>query len=196
MTGKILNSIMELMPLRRGRKNLQRKKKKMANNEAEVIVKPENPLSNFPKPLLIGALILILATVAFVSYFLGSTTKSQPVSEEQKEAMIKEADLPLPASILQNPLIYEWKGSVEGVLIAKTDTNITLGKNGKRITITVLKNYTKFYRLPSSQELSLADIPLNSSLRGDIIITKEGHPQLTVPGEVVGGIFHLPSIQR
>lgn len=171
----------------------------MSNGNPIIVTKPPDFFSSH-KAIIIGILsilnIIIIAILLSSKFIIPSTKQPQTQPNNVNKKTVTEDELPIKLSILQNPLIYEWKGSVEGILVAKTDTNITLEKNGKRITVTVLKNYTKFYRLPSSQELSLVDIPLNSFLRGDIIITKAGQPQLAVPGEVVGGIFHLPSTKR
>lgn len=194
---------MELMPLRRRKKNLQRKKKMEADpkvqNEAEVIMKPENPLSNLPKPVLIGGgLVLILATVAFVSYSLGSASKSQPVSE-QKEPVVKVTDLPLPISTLQNPLIYEWQGSVEGVLVEKNDKNFTLEKDGKRITITVKNGYTAFYKqgATGSAKLTIKDVPEGTTVRGTVWLSLKGKLALSgVADDVVGGTFSFSTPQK
>lgn len=161
-------------------------------NEAEVMVKPENPLSRLSKPVLIGGLILILATVAFVSYFLGSTNKSQPVSDKQTESVVKVADLPLPISTLQNPLIYEWQGSVEGVLVEKNDQNFTLEKDAKRITISIKKDYTAFYKqgATGSAKLTIKDVPEGATVRGIIWLALKDKLALTgVTDDIVGGTF-------
>lgn len=190
---------MELVPLRRRRKNLQRKKKKM-ENEAEIITKPKNPLSNLPKPLIIGALILILTILAFVSFrFFGSTGKPQIVSDKQKEPMVKEADLPLPVSTLQNPLIYEWQGSVEGVLVEKNDKNFTLEKNDKRITISIKKSYTAFYKqgATGSAKLTIKDVPEGATVRGTVWLALKGKLALTgVVDDIVGGTLSFSTPQK
>lgn len=159
--------------------------------EAEVIVKPENPLSNLPKPVLMAGLVLLLVTVASVSYYLGS---NQP-----KEPMIKEATLPLPSSTLQNPLIYEWQGSVEGVLVEKNDQNFTLEKDGAKLTISIKKDYTAFYKqgATGSANLGIKDVPDGATVRGIIWLASKNKLALTgAVGDIVGGTFSFATPQK
>lgn len=190
------------MPSRR-RKKSGRKKKRMNGdqktqndiNRAEVIVNPQNPLSNLPKPLLIGGLILILAITAFVSYSLGSS-KSQPASDQQKEPVVKEAELPLPVSTLQNPIIYEWQGSVEGKLVAKTDQNFTLEKEGNKLNITIKENYTYFRKEGAlgTPTLTISDVPIGAYVRGIVWLAAKDKVVLTeTAGDIVGGVFSFSS---
>src|SRR3972149_617902 len=76
---------------------------------------------------------------------------------------------------LQNPLFLEWFGSVEGTLVDKDDSSFVLENSGSRLTIKVHEKLTSFGKLDSSGErinLKLADIPLESRLRGSALINK------------------------
>lgn len=177
------------MTLGRRRKKSDRKKNKKMEGVPEVIVKPQDPLSNLPKPLLIGTLILILIITAFVSYFVGSS-KSQPVSDQQKEPMVKEADLPLSVSTLQNPVITGWSASVEGILVKKDQGTFTLEKNGKQLIIGIHPKLTSFASTAPKAErkspLTIEDIPIGSTMQGMAILQNPTSGGLTsVTGERV-----------
>lgn len=125
-----------------------------------------------------------------------------PLKPTQKSAItpqITKADLPLPVSsnLLKNPIIYEWRGTITGKLIAKDEHTLTLTDDkGNEITITdLLPNgtgtfktmYLKYLKKTGSRpaELALKDIPLGTTLRGDIIIFKN------FPNTPVANVFTI-----
>ncbi len=132
--------------------------------------------------IFLSFLILIpLGFYIFKTYFLKTPAQTpvQQPTQIQSEPGIKESELPVAVDILQNPMVYEWRGSVEGVLTQKDDKSITLEKDGKSITISVdlNPNYTgtKFFKGkptkdPKSNFISLDNIQLNTKLRGDFFV--------------------------
>lgn len=127
----------------------------------------------------------------------------RPYSEKQQgstsnlfqDQTIKESELPIAADIFKNPIVYEWWGSVEGILVAKDDQSITLEKNGNRITILIKDEPggtgTSFFTEesaklgPKAQETPINDIPLGSHLRGNFLV----HP--ADKNKIIGSSFTI-----
>lgn len=103
---------------------------------------------------------------------------------------IDESKLPISLSLLTNPIVYEWRGSVEGKLTKKDEHAFTLlDDQNNSITITdkmpsgdVFKTVF-FDKSNSNKQISLKDIPLGSTLLGDFFIFKGG------PNTPVGSSF-------
>ncbi|MBI2329993.1 hypothetical protein HYU94_01240 [Candidatus Daviesbacteria bacterium] len=101
---------------------------------------------------------------------------------------IDQANLAVPYSLLLNPMVYEWRGSVEGTLIAKTKDSITLKKHGSTMTIPINlpPNGTKFfYQIDATdennaptdpmKEVPLEQVSLNRWLVGDFFVYSQNH---------------------
>lgn len=126
-------------------------------------------------------LILILIPVGsylYANYFRKSPAPPAPAPVASKNTL-EEENSPIALDILQNPLVYEWRGSVEGILVAKDEKSITLEKDNQKITISVDLNPdytgTKFYSNKPTKDLKapslkLEDIPIGSYLRGDFFV--------------------------
>lgn len=125
--------------------------------------------------------------------------KSQPPATPQiatSSASIKEEDLPIALDILKNPMVYEWRGSVEGTLVTKDEKSISL-MNDKSQTIRILVDLsptgTKFFYLPKGPNktksvdnyVKLDDIPLGSKLTGEFWVF------LDRKNEMKGGSFTI-----
>ena len=107
---------------------------------------------------------------------------------------ITQAELPLPISILKNPLVYEWRGSVEGTLTKKSKTEFTLSKDGNEFTVKFKEGYTKFIQIPPGKEILLENIAEGTFLRGVVVIVQKGGPQLSGnPEDAIGEIFRIQS---
>lgn len=135
------------------------------------------------KLLWIFALILILIPFGawvYATYFMKSATPSAPLPPAAKNTL-EEDSSPIAFDILKNPLVYEWRGSVEGTLTAKDEKSITLTDDkGNKITIIVQSSSkeitgTTFYRNkptkdPRTNFIALEDIPLGIKLAGDFFV--------------------------
>lgn len=131
-------------------------------------------------PFWIVLLILTLVLISVGSYLYKTyfTKPTAPATQPVAEPTIKESELPIAFDILQNPLVYEWRGSVEGTLTAKDDKSITLSDD-KDQTITILVNLnpngTRFFYIPKGPNktksvdnlINLSEIPIGSKLSGE-----------------------------
>ncbi len=139
------------------------------------------------KLLWILGLFLILIPASFYLYkiyFLKNPAQTpvQQPTQVQSEPSIKESELPVAVNILQNPMVYEWRGSVNGTLTAKDDKSITLTDDqGHSIIIPITPSSEKitgtvFYKRetknnkPQYGPISYMDIPLGTKLRGDFFV--------------------------
>lgn len=109
-----------------------------------------------------------------------------PTSSSQKEFTLSstppkpsfdESKLPISLSLLTNPIVYEWRGSVKGKLTKKDERTFTLvDEVGNSIAITDTtasgaKFKTMFFdKADQTKQISLKDIPLGSILLGDFFI--------------------------
>lgn len=118
----------------------------------------------------IGLLLLIIGFLAgFFAY------RYLPVTKQADQSK-----LPISQELLRNPLIYEWRGSVAGNLVAKDKYTFTLKNDkGNSLDISTLTSEgqpwsVKFFLLQNNawQEASLSAIPVGTKLRGDFFIFK------------------------
>lgn len=134
------------------------------------------------KFILVGIVILL---VGFLSGFLTKNLIQGRSTETSK--------LPIDSKLLQNPLVYEWRGSVKGKLVQKDENSFTLeNDSGNRITITnkmptgeIFRTYFSELTIPGPTQVELKDISLGTSLRGDFFIFKGG------PDIPVGSSFQI-----
>src|SRR3989338_6952386 len=100
--------------------------------EPQVIVSSPN---RFKLPIIIASGIITLLVLNFLA-----------INYLNKRSIDRE-NLAVPYSLLRNPMVYEWRGSVEGTLIAKTKDSIILKKNNATMTIPINteSNGTKFF---------------------------------------------------
>lgn len=113
---------------------------------------------------------------------------SQPQSPQLQQ--ITEADLPVGLFLLKNPIVYEWRGSVEGKLIKKDAHLFTLeDKNGKRIDITDITPSGEIFKTifldTEGKQTTLSTVSVGTTLRGDFWVFKGGK------NTPVGGRFQV-----
>lgn len=131
--------------------------------------------------------LLVLAFLWIKDQSLFQPKQSTP-PVATSSAVIKEENLPIALDILQNPLVYEWRGSVEGTLVAKDEKSITLEKDRKRIILPInpgpagVKFYTKglFIAEPTKEDrfLSIDKIAIGTKLRGEFWVFPSKKDQL------------------
>lgn len=132
--------------------------------------------------------VLIYIGVLLLGFFLGFGTlfflggKIPIFSSLPKKSTIDETKLPISLSLLKNPIVYQWSGSVKGKLIKKDEHNfILIDDQGNSITITdILPSGEKwkaifFDKANKNKETSYSAIPLNSTLVGNFFIFKTDH---------------------
>ena len=123
----------------------------------------------------------------------------QPSQQPTIAPQIPKADLPtdLPISLrlLQNPAVYEWRGSVTGKIVAKDEHTLTLeDEKGNKITVTDLlpngsgtfkTTYLKYIKKTNSRpiKLTLKNISLRTMLRGEFFVFKN------FPDTPIGSMF-------
>lgn len=111
-----------------------------------------------------------------------------------KYKQISEDELPIALYLLKNKIVTQWRGYIEGTLIAKDEQAITI-KDDKGNSLIIPnrvnpedKMNTLFfdpdvYKTSKKGYVTLDDIPLQSQLRGDFFV---------IPGlknRIVGGSF-------
>ena len=166
------------MPLKRGKKH-QRKRKmesdpKVQNeintrtpNEAVTVIQASK---NFPlKFVFIGIGVIVYTLLIF---YLAA--KFQPFSAKelkQPEVAITQEESPISIDLLRNPVVYQWSGSVEGTLTAKTEDSITLNNKDASLTIPVTTHRKRnifFYRYKegTSSALTIDRLELGTFMVG------------------------------
>jgi len=118
-------------------------------------------------------------------------SKPQPVLQPQcPKQQITEADLPIGTSLFKNPIVYEWRGSVEGTLSTKDEYSIFIKDdkgNSLRIPTGATSSkagMTVFYDL-KFKEIPLSDLPIGSYLRGDFFVSQRNKE------DIVGSSFQI-----
>ncbi len=147
--------------------------------------------------LIITLIILTLLEIFLLGYYgfkiniFNNTQKPVSISSPSASLSgktIKESELPMAVNILQNPMVYEWRGSVEGTLVAKDEKSITLEKDEGKITLPInpspagVKFYTKGLLIaePTKEDsfLSIDKIPIGTRLRGEFWVFPDRKEQL------------------
>lgn len=142
-----------------------------------------SPTTRFLVPL--SLFIVGFALGAFMQSQVPRVPLAQPPQESGEKAL--EENLPVDPQILLNPIVYEWRGSVEGAIVEKKEDNssfVVQDKEGNKITLSTKGPTgeswkTTFLKRDSSQkigfaELSLADVEVGTKVRGDFWIFKTG----------------------
>jgi len=154
--------------------------------------------------ILLFVVILILIPLSFYifkTYFLKAPVQTLPQQPAQvsSKSTLEESQSPIAFDILQNPMVYEWRGSVEGTLVAKDDKSITISDDKRnKITIIVASSSkeitgTKFYKteaIPDKDgrrftEVTIDNIPLGTKLHGDFFVFPHNK------NELIGSSFNI-----
>ena len=143
--------------------------------------------------ILFFCLVIGVAVGLFGSRFLKSNQPTKAVNQ------IAEEQLPIAVSLLKNPLIKQWRGGLEGTLVAKSENSMVIRDDkGNSLTIPLrvsegVEAMTYFYDTTAVEAtasgkgapfVKINQILLESYLRGDFFV---------VPGtgssQIVGGSF-------
>lgn len=143
------------------------------------------------KFVIVFLIIFFEILYTFVLLNISKPTPQNPISQikpaSPSKQIISEDELPIGIDLLKNPIVYQWRGSVEGTLIAKDEESITLSSKGAKITIPLYapsgKRRTPFNN--SKGEVDLKDIPLGTNLRGDFFVI----PWPNDKNKIVGSLF-------
>lgn len=150
------------------------------------------------KPFYKNRLLIILAVIflqVIYTFILLNISKINSKSQDTEqtvsapsEKMISGDELPIGLPLLKNPIISQWWGSAEGVLIAKDEQSITLSNVVKKAQIKIPLNapqslnekdnrepMTIFYNLKLAESgkdtrVQLKDIPVGTYLRGSFAV--------------------------
>lgn len=82
-----------------------------------------------------------------------------------------------PIELLKSPVFTEWKGSVEGEVVAKDAESFTIEKNGRQLKVFTQQSLTGFYReTANAQELPVqiqfSDLKVGDMVSGGVTITR------------------------
>lgn len=151
--------------------------------QESVIIKKDGLKFNFLYLLPLLTLLIGLGLGIVISRYV-LPIPSQP-QQSFTTSQISRADSPLPISsnLLKNPIVYEWRGSILGKVIAKDEHTLTLeDDNGNKITTTdllpegtIFKTvYLKYSKKTDSKPtiLTLKDISIGTKLRGEFFVFK------------------------
>lgn len=173
---------------------------------------PGSPIPAVPgKPpfyknkIFIILLFFIFETIYTLLLLNFPKTKPQSSAPSPVKNSLLEEELPISSSLLKNPVVYQWAGSVRGTLVAKDEKSITLKDdkdNNIKIPLRVDekdKNMAAFIdaSVPSTkvrEPMTVDQISLGSILRGSFFV---------IPGtkdKIVGSSFAVikqatPSVQ-
>lgn len=157
-----------------------------------------NGLSTVPqipagKPFYKNKFFIVLLIVIFQAIYtiallniskINSQSQNTDSASAPSEKMISEDELPVGIDLLKNPIVNQWRGAVEGVLIAKDEQSIILSNVVKKAKITVPLNpprgkegepmavfhNLKLLKTGKDTRVKLEDIPLGTYLRGDFFV--------------------------
>lgn len=92
-----------------------------------------------------------------------------PTPVKTENAVVTQKELPVGIPLLKDPMVYQWRGSVEGILTSKTTNKITLSKDAHTIDIPVVKATDFFGPVKNNtrEKITLSQIPIGSYLRGE-----------------------------
>lgn len=154
--------------------------------------------NNRPKIARISVLFALLTLILGLALGFGANrvlTKSNSLAQSQAIRGQVEQKLPASIEILQNPLITEWTGHVQGQLTEKKADSFTLENKGSKLTIDIHKLFTGFYSATDSSKITpdnitYGQIPIGSYLQGNITIEPKNTAGLG--GKyIVGNIFYV-----
>lgn len=162
-----------------------------------------NPQNTAPAPskstkgfLVVIAYVVFLvigvaAGVGVDRFVLKNTTSVAPSTSGQAQSV--ESGLPVATELLINPVVSQWRGGVEGVLVEKDASSITISENNRTLKIQLQgpPGGTFFYQESAEagtgfQQVSLDDIAIGTRLRGDFFV-KPG----VGSNEVIGSSFTI-----
>lgn len=152
------------------------------------------------KFVIVFIIIIIEAIYTIALLNISKPTPQNPISQIKPvpsyQKMVSEDELPVGIDLLKNPIVNQWRGGVEGTLIAKDEKSITLANKGAEITIPLYtplgkQRMTKFNNLKLAKlgenigEIDLEEIPLGTYLRGDFFVI----PWPNDKYKIVGSLF-------
>lgn len=123
-------------------------------------------------------IILLPLLTLFLGIVIGLVS-SRLIPLQQIAKPQSQTNLPISLELLQNPAVYEWRGSVTGKIIAKDEHTLTLEDDkGNKITLTDLLPQgagtfkTIYFKKTDTRpiQLTLKDIPLGTTLRGEFFV--------------------------
>lgn len=154
----------------------------------EPAAQPENRSLLSKNLLIFPPLIFLTILIGMGGYYVGLNQgiKVQQPSQAQPEGKtetptVTQEELPISLSLLKNPIIYQWRGTVKGTLVAKDEDSITIrDEQGNSIVIhlPVLPAGEKLDFIVKRQGgettlLPLENIPLNASVQSEFIVPQD-----------------------
>lgn len=145
--------------------------------------------------LLVGFALGLLVSRIIFPVSTPSTQQLTTAPETTKAEL--PADLPIGLDLLKNPAVYEWRGDVNGKVVAKDEHTLTIeDEKGNKITVTELlpdghgtfkTTYLKYLKKTNSRpiELTLKDITLGTMLKGEFFVFRN------FPDTPVGSMFAI-----
>ncbi len=143
-----------------------------------VLIKtPSNILNN--KFLVYPVILLISYLIGFFSFSLLPFGKSPTTTSSIPSQLSTTGNkLPISISLLTNPIVYEWRGSIEGKLVkVNTDSYTIQDEKGNKIILYFKTTSTGkvdpiFVKLVGKEykNIKLNDVPIGTTLRGEFYI--------------------------
>lgn len=123
-----------------------------------------------PKFLIFASAGFIISFIlgSAISYFIFSNKNTTEKSVET-EKTVAESKIPIGISLLENPIVYQWRGSVEGTVIAKEGQSITVEHKGDKLTMPYNAASTFFGPLVNKKrdKLTPDKIAIGTYVRGE-----------------------------
>lgn len=177
--------------------------------DLEVVRSQDSKSRSFWAYILVHLLGIIVGSVSTLFFFQKiqpaeirnnaqlTASETRKVDSSQIFPKVDVEKLPISLELLQNPMVYEWRGSIMGKIVSKGSDSFVVEDDSKnRIVITeVMPSGIKFntrYVIKkkdgSSVSVKLDDVPLGSKvISGEFWIFKGGK------NTPVGGIFLIES---
>ena len=163
---------------------------------------PMNEPAQKDRGLLPLALVVFLGLLGLVLVFgFFDKTIIKPRKAQPATQTITQAELPIGLSLLKNPIVYQWRGSVEGQLVAKDNQSITIEDDKGNSIVIPLGSVpdgpaveTPFFDLtqpPTSPgpatPIPLEEVPLGSHLIGEFFVVPVGSDK----SRIIGSSFQI-----
>jgi hypothetical protein len=142
--------------------------------------------------ILVGVAMVVVLLFGVVNYLtIRKLSKEYSFCSDKLSSVLNEKKWRVSPSLLTNPVVYEWRGSVKGKLVRKDEHLLVIEKEGVTVEVTDLTASGKwnweFHRLINGKtdNVSLKDISIGTWLAGDVWAFKE------TPDKLVGGAFRV-----
>jgi len=148
--------------------------------------------------LAIGIVIGVLVGFGVRSFMPGNAPKN--IASQNVPVTSASPTPPLladPTNILTSPVINEWGGSVQGVVVSKTENSFTVEKDGSRLEIFLQTPLSGFFREQTDpnelpERITFEEVLVGDSVLGGVVIVRQS-TDLNQARNVLANVFTVKS---